>query len=97
MNTSSNIQPEETITKGKISEKSSASGNLDACEKMTVQELKTKLRPYEKAWLPVNEGKASHTSVILTDELTKGPYPVDNSPRDIQKDSGGKTIECSYK
>ncbi|KAL8261614.1 hypothetical protein R6Q59_025663 [Mikania micrantha] len=44
MNTSSNIQPEETITKGKISEKSSASGNLDACEKMTVQELKTKLR-----------------------------------------------------
>ncbi|KAD5803482.1 hypothetical protein E3N88_14842 [Mikania micrantha] len=53
--------------------------------------------PYEKAWLPVNEGKASHTSVILTDELTKGPYPVDNSPRDIQKDSGGKTIECSYK
>ncbi|KAD6119840.1 hypothetical protein E3N88_11111 [Mikania micrantha] len=50
-----------------------------------------------EAWLPVNEGKASHTSVILTDELTKGPYPVDNSPRDIQKDPGGKTTECSYK
>ncbi|XP_076959937.1 DNA-(apurinic or apyrimidinic site) endonuclease, chloroplastic-like [Bidens hawaiensis] len=44
MNTSSSIQPEETITKGRIAENSSPSNNHDAIERMTVQQLKTKLR-----------------------------------------------------
>ncbi|KAK9065701.1 hypothetical protein SSX86_015102 [Deinandra increscens subsp. villosa] len=42
MNNSSSIQPEETITKSQTAEK--GSNNLNVPERMTVQELKTKLR-----------------------------------------------------
>ncbi|KAI3760694.1 hypothetical protein L1987_51092 [Smallanthus sonchifolius] len=44
MNSSSSIQPVDTTRKGSIAENSSASYNLDTIERMTVQELKTKLR-----------------------------------------------------
>ncbi|KAI7726253.1 hypothetical protein M8C21_008597 [Ambrosia artemisiifolia] len=44
MNNSSSIQPQETITNGRVGENSSFSNNPEAIERMTVQELKTKLR-----------------------------------------------------
>ncbi|KAD3336647.1 hypothetical protein E3N88_32166 [Mikania micrantha] len=42
------------------------------------------------AWLGINEGKASRTSVRVSGELTKGPYPEDKGPGGIQKNSGEK-------
>lgn len=44
LNGSSSIQPEETTAKGKIAENKSANNNGETNERMTVQELKTKLR-----------------------------------------------------
>ncbi|KAD4384986.1 hypothetical protein E3N88_25154 [Mikania micrantha] len=39
-----------------------------------------KIEHHRRTWLAINEGKASRTSVKVTDDLTKGPYPEDKEP-----------------
>ncbi|KAI3740205.1 hypothetical protein L2E82_30629 [Cichorium intybus] len=54
LNGSSSIQPEETTAKGKIPENRSANNNGETNERMTVQELKAKLR---RVGVPTEDSK----------------------------------------
>ncbi|KAD6796569.1 hypothetical protein E3N88_07465 [Mikania micrantha] len=66
-------------------------GDLMTVHRNTIikKEQKTKGAPPELGGL--DDGKACHTSVKVTEEATKGPYSEDKDPECIQKNFGGKT------